>query len=40
MKQVVMKSFGGLEVLGIGEVEIPEPTPGEVLIRMEASGIN
>lgn len=40
MKAVVAERTGGPEVLAFTEVEIPRPGPGEVLIRIHASGVN
>jgi NADPH:quinone reductase-like Zn-dependent oxidoreductase len=40
MRRVRYHSHGGPEVLVIEEAEIPEPGPGQVLIRTEAIGIN
>ena len=40
MKAVLMKEFGGVDVLEIGEVEKPTPKEGEVLVRVEATSIN
>lgn len=36
----VATAWGGPEVLETVEVPIPEPMPGEVLVRVEAAGIN
>jgi len=40
MKAVVMHAPGGPEVLGIEQRPIPQPKPGQVLIRVEAFGLN
>ncbi len=40
MKAVRLHEFGGPEVLRYEEAPIPEPTPGEVLVRVHAVGIN
>jgi NADPH:quinone reductase-like Zn-dependent oxidoreductase len=40
MRAVVMHRTGGREVLQIEERSVPEPVPGEVLIRVRACGIN
>jgi NADPH:quinone reductase-like Zn-dependent oxidoreductase len=40
MKAVVIRQAGGAEVLRIETVPIPWPRPGEVLIRVEAFGLN
>jgi D-arabinose 1-dehydrogenase-like Zn-dependent alcohol dehydrogenase len=40
MKAVVMREFGGPEVLELGELPLPEPGPGEVRVRVEAVIVN
>ncbi len=40
MKAVQLSRFGGPEVLEIVETPTPAPQPGEVLVRVHASGIN
>jgi NADPH2:quinone reductase len=40
MRVVTVQQFGGPEVFAIGEAPLPEPGPGEVLIRVAAAGIN
>ena len=40
MRAVVMKGFGGPEVLELGEAPRPEPGPGQVLIRIAATSVN
>lgn len=40
MRAVEISSFGGPEVLRLGERPVPQPGVGEVLIRVLASGIN
>ncbi|PJI96848.1 putative PIG3 family NAD(P)H quinone oxidoreductase [Acidovorax sp. 69] len=40
MRAVEITSFGGPEVLKLGERPVPQPGAGEVLIRVRASGIN
>jgi NADPH:quinone reductase-like Zn-dependent oxidoreductase len=40
MKAVVIHAPGGPEVLKIETVPVPEPVPGEVLIRVKAFGLN
>ena len=40
MKQVVFNTYGGANVLDIVQVEKPTPGPGELLLRVEAAGIN
>uniref|UniRef100_A0AAU3IB57 Zinc-dependent alcohol dehydrogenase family protein n=1 Tax=Streptomyces sp. NBC_01393 TaxID=2903851 RepID=A0AAU3IB57_9ACTN len=39
-KQVVFDEIGGPEVLRIEQVELGEPGPGEVLLRVDALGLN
>jgi NADPH2:quinone reductase len=40
MKAIQLSRFGGPEVLEIGEIPTPAPQPGEVLVRVQASGVN
>ena len=40
MKAVRVHEFGGPEVLRLEEVPTPEPTPGQVLVRIDAAGVN
>lgn len=40
MRRVRYYSHGGPEVLVVEEAEVPEPGPGQVLIRTEAIGVN
>ncbi len=40
MRALVRSRYGGPEVLSIGERSVPEPRAGELLIRVEAVGIN
>ena len=40
MKAVTQHAFGGPEVLELEEVPRPEPLPSEVLIRVQAAGVN
>jgi NADPH2:quinone reductase len=40
MRAVQLSEFGPPEVLVAREVDAPEPGPGEVLVRMSASGVN
>jgi NADPH2:quinone reductase len=40
MKAVRVHEFGGPEVLQLEEVPMPQPGPGEVLLRMHAIGVN
>jgi NADPH:quinone reductase len=39
MKAIMVSEPGGPEVLRIGEAEIPEPGPGEALIRVLSAGV-
>src|SRR5205814_1482476 len=40
MRAVQITEFGGLDVLQIADVAVPEPGPDEVLIRVSHAGIN
>jgi NADPH2:quinone reductase len=40
MKRVVVEQFGGPEVLRVVEEDDPRPGPGEVLVRVLASGVS
>jgi NADPH2:quinone reductase len=40
MKAIQIQATGGPEVLQMAELDIPEPGPGQVLIRVEAIGVN
>ena len=40
MKSIRVHATGGPEVLRLEEVPIPEPGPGQVVIRVEAAGVN
>lgn len=40
MKAIQIHETGGPEVLTLAELPIPEPGPGQVLIRVEAIGVN
>lgn len=40
MNAVIVRSFGGPEVLEIAEVPIPQPGPGQVRIRVQAAAVN
>jgi NADPH:quinone reductase len=40
MKAIQISAIGGPEVLQLAELPIPEPGPGQVLIRIEAVGVN
>jgi len=40
MKAIQIRSVGGPEVLEVVDLPIPEPGPGQVLVRIEAIGVN
>jgi NADPH:quinone reductase len=40
MRAIVMHQTGGPEVLKMEEVPVPKPGPGQILIRIEAIGVN
>jgi NADPH2:quinone reductase len=40
MKAIQIEETGGPEVLKLADLPIPEPGPGQVLIRVEATGVN
>jgi NADPH2:quinone reductase len=40
MKAIQISETGGPEVLKLSELPIPQPGPGQVLIRVEATGVN
>jgi NADPH:quinone reductase len=40
MKAIVVREFGGPEVLKLEEVSTPSPAAGQVLVRIHASGVN
>ncbi|MGH9486708.1 MAG: NADPH:quinone reductase [Terriglobales bacterium] len=40
MKAIVVSSFGGPEVLRLTDVPAPQPAPGQVLVRVQAAGVN
>ncbi len=40
MKKVVVEQFGGLEQLQLRSMELPEPDPGDVRIRLTSIGMN
>lgn len=40
MEAVRAKSYGTADVLALEEVPVPRPEPGQVLIRVEAAGVN
>jgi NADPH2:quinone reductase len=40
MKAIVVRDFGEPEVMKLVEVQVPEPTAGQVLVRIKAAGVN
>ncbi len=40
MKAIVVREFGGPEVLKLGELPLPKPGPGQVVVRIMAAGVN
>lgn len=40
MRRAQISSFGSPDVIEIADVPVPEPGPGEVLVRVEAGGLN
>ena len=40
MKAIQIHETGGPEVLQLADLPIPSPGPGQVLIRVEAVGVN
>lgn len=40
MKAVVLRKFGGPEVLQFEEIDTPKPKPGHILIKVLAAGLN
>jgi NADPH:quinone reductase-like Zn-dependent oxidoreductase len=40
MKAIVVREFGGPEVLRLEEVERPRPARGQVVVRVHAAGVN
>ena len=40
MKAIVVKEFGGPEVLKVEEIPQPKPGPGQVVVRIKAAGVN
>ncbi len=40
MKAIQIQATGGPEVLQLADLPIPEPGPGQVLVRIEATGVN
>ena len=40
MRAITQQTFGGPEVLGVADMTRPEPMPTEVLVRVQAVGVN
>lgn len=40
MKAIRVHTFGGPEVLSLDDIPVPQPGPGEVLVRIQAIGVN
>jgi NADPH2:quinone reductase len=40
MRQIYFEGHGGPDVIRIGEAQVPEPGPGQVLIKVAAAGVN
>ena len=40
MKAIRVRQFGGPEVLGVEDVPVPRPEAGQVLVRVQATGVN
>jgi NADPH2:quinone reductase len=40
MRAIVVSQPGGREVLSVAEMDTPAPGPGQVLVRVEAAGVN
>lgn len=40
MRSIVVSEFGGPEVLVVKEVPVPRPSAGQVLVKIEAAGVN
>src|SRR5467141_3112419 len=40
MKAILVREFGGLEVLKLGEIPTPTPAAGQVVVLIRASGLN
>lgn len=40
MKAIVVREFGGPEVMKLDEIPLPKPGPGQVVVRIKAAGVN
>ena len=40
MKSIIVREFGGPEVMKIEELPVPEPSGSQVLVRIKAAGVN
>jgi len=40
MKSVILKGYGGVEVLKLADTPKPEPGPNEILVRVRATALN
>ena len=40
MKAVRLDKYGGIDVLRVDDVPVPEPAQGEVLVKVKAASIN
>ena len=40
MKAVRFDNYGGIDVLRVADVPVPEPVQGQVLVRVKAAAIN
>src|SRR5712671_4746873 len=40
MRALICRQWGGIDELTVGEAPVPEPAPGEVLIRVKATAVN
>ena len=40
MRALICRQWGGIDALAVGEAPVPEPGPGEVLIRVKATAVN
>ena len=40
MRALICRQWGGVDELTVGDAPVPEPAPGEVLIRVKATAVN